>query len=111
MGTDINNVACYRLGTMPHLWIQKEKEVIKTLKFQQQIGGTAACMKRLMMATKGCVQLTSNETYFYYLWFSEVKTVEGEMAEGVYYFRPVKTIHKSFYLDTLTHLMRYFPGG
>ena len=55
---EINNVVCYRLGTMLHLKIQKGKEDMKTSKFQQQIKGTAACMKRLMMDTKECGQLT-----------------------------------------------------
>ena len=71
---NIKNVACYRLGTMLYLEIQKGKEAMKTSEFQQQIGRTVACMKRLMMATKGCDQLTSNETYFYDIWFSGVKT-------------------------------------
>ena len=38
-----------------------------------------------MRATKGCSQLTSNDTYFYYIWFSGVKEYEEAMAEGVYY--------------------------
>ena len=49
--------------------------------FQQQIGGTSACMKRLMMAKKGCAQLTSNDTYFSDSWFSGVKMAEEVMAE------------------------------
>ena len=34
---------------------------------------------------------------------------EEAMAEGVNYFGPVKTIHKSFCLDTLEMLMKYWP--
>ena len=33
--------------------IQKGKEVMKTLTFQKDIGGTAACIKRLMMNKNG----------------------------------------------------------
>ena len=55
---DINNVACSRLWTMLYPDIQKGKEDTKTAEFQQQIGGTAACMKRLVMDTKGCGKLT-----------------------------------------------------
>ena len=54
----MKNMACSRLGTMLHLEMQKENEDMKTLNFQKDIGGAAACMKRLTMATKGCGQLT-----------------------------------------------------
>ena len=33
------------------------------------------------------------------------------MAEGVDYFRPEKTIHKSFFLDTFENLTKDWPGG
>ena len=56
--TDINNLACSRLGTMLHLEIQKDKEAMKASKFQQDIGGTTVYKNILMMAIKGCVQLT-----------------------------------------------------
>ena len=69
--------------------------------FQQEIVGTAACMKRLMMDTKGCGQLMSNDTYFSDSWFSGVKTAEGVMDEGLGYYGPVKMSHKVFYLATL----------
>ena len=102
---------CSRLGNMLYLDIQKGKEATKTENFQQQIRGTAAFMKRLMMATKGCVQLTSNDTYFYDSWFSGLETAKEAMAEGVDYCRTVKTIHKVFFLETLEKLIKYWPGG
>ena len=52
---------------------------MKKSTFQVELGGTAACMKILAIATKGCGQLTSNDTYFADSWFSSVKTAE-EMA-------------------------------
>ena len=72
----MKNVEFSRLGTMLHLDIQKWKEAMKKLAFQSELGGTAACMKRLAIATKGCGQLTSNDTYFSDSWFSSVKTAE-----------------------------------
>ena len=60
-------------------------------KFQKNIMGAAACIKRLMMAKKKCIQLTSNDTYFSDVFFSGVKT-----TEGVYYCGIVKTSHKGF---------------
>ena len=35
---------------------------MKKSEFQKYIGGTTACMNRLDIATKGCDQLTSNDT-------------------------------------------------
>ena len=61
---------------MLHLEIQKGKEAVKTSKFQKDLGGTTLCMKRLAIANKGCVQMTSNDTYFSDGWFSSVKTAE-----------------------------------
>ena len=45
---------------MLHLEIQNGKEAIKTLEFH--LVGTDECMKILSVATKGCGQLTSNDT-------------------------------------------------
>ena len=72
----MNNVDCSRLGTVLYLDIQEGKEAMKTSTFQKDIGGTAACTKRLILATNGCDQLTQNETYFSDSWFSGVKTDE-----------------------------------
>ena len=62
LGTDTNIVACSRLGTMLYLYIQKGNVAMKSEKLQQDIGETAACMKRIMMAKKWCDQLKSNAT-------------------------------------------------
>ena len=53
-------------------------------------------MNRLTMATKGCCQLTSNETYFADSWFIGVKTVDEAMDQGVNYCGHVKSSHKGF---------------
>ena len=105
------NMACYKLGMMLHLEIQKGKEAMKKSKFQSELGGTAACMKRLAIATKGCGQLTSNNTYFSDSWFSSVKTAEEMAASGVIYCGPAKTSHKGFCLAMLEKLMKDWPGG
>ena len=76
LGTQMKNVVCLKLGTLLHLDIQKGEEAMKTLKFQKYLRGTTACTKILALATKGCGQLTSNDTYFADIWFSSVKTAE-----------------------------------
>ena len=99
-------MACYRLGMMLHLDIQKGEEDMKTSEFQKYLGGTAAQMKILVMDTKGCDQLISNYTYFTDIWFSFVKTAEEAMAAGVYYCGLDKTSHNIFCLATLENLMK-----
>ena len=69
------------------------------------------CMKRLMMSTKGRGQLMSNDTYFYDIWFSGVKTAEDMTAEEIYYCKPVKKIYKGFLLCTLEKLIKNYPRG
>ena len=68
---------------MLHLEIQKGEEAMKTSEFEKYLGVTDACMKILSINTKGCGQLTSNDTYFADSWFSYVKAAEEEMAVGV----------------------------
>ena len=58
-------------------------------------------MKITMKATKLFVQLSSNDALFSSIWFIRVKTVEEANAEGVYYFGPMKKIHKGFFLAML----------
>ena len=107
----MNNMECTRLGTMLYLDIQKWKENMKTSEFQKNLGVTAACMNRLAMAAKGCVQMTSNYTYFYGSRFSYVKTAEEAIAAGFDYCGTAKTSYKEFCLAILENLMKYWPGG
>ena len=69
----MNNVACSNFGKMLHLKIQNGKEAMKMPKLQKDTGGTTLYMKILAIATKGCVQLISNYTYFSGSCFSSVK--------------------------------------
>ena len=86
----MKDVTCSRLGVVLHIEIQKRKKDMKTSEFQKYLGGTPACMKRPVMATKGCCRLTSKDTYFSDIWFSSVKTAEEAMAAGVDYCRPIE---------------------
>ena len=82
---------------MSQIDIQKGREAMKTSNFQNVLAGTTACMKRLAISTKGCGQLTSNDTYFSDSWFSSVPTDEEMAAVGVNYCGPGKTSHKVFF--------------
>ena len=46
------------LGAMLYLDIKNGKEAKNASVFQQDIGGTEECMKRIMEATKGCGRLS-----------------------------------------------------
>ena len=96
---------------MLYLYIQKGKDYMKTSEFQKYLGGTDPCIKRLVISTEGCGQLTLNETYFHDSWSSSVKTAEEKIATGVNYCIQVKTSHKVFCLATSEKLMKYYPGG
>ena len=48
---------CSRLVTMLYIDIQKGKEEIKKFYFEQDIGGTVACMKRMIRSTFFCDKL------------------------------------------------------
>ena len=103
---ELKNLACYRLGTMLYLYIKRGKEAMKTAKFQQHIGGNTSFMKILIMDTKGCGKLTSNDTYFDDSWFSGAKIAVELMFEKVDYCVLVKTSHKGFFLATLENLTK-----
>ena len=66
------------------------------------------CTKIIIMATKGCGQLISNDTHVSDSWFSGVKTA---MALGVDYCGPEKTSRKFFFLATIEKLMKDWPRG
>ena len=56
-------MACSRVGTMLYLEVQKGEEAMEKLVFKKDIGGTMDRMKRIMKATKGYEQLSSNKTF------------------------------------------------
>ena len=84
---------------------------MQVLAFQKYLGGTDACTKRLSISTKGCGQLTSNDTYFADRWFSSVKTSKEAMDTRVDYCGRAKTSQKGFGLSSLENLSKYWPGG
>ena len=51
---------------------------MKALYYQHNIGVMSSCVKRVMKATKGGGQMSSNDTLFAYIRFGGVKTVQEE---------------------------------
>ena len=91
---------------MLYLEIQNGKEVSKASDFQQDIGSTADFTKIVMKATKGCGQLSSNNTLLVVSWFIRVKIEEEVNVERVDYYGPVKTSHMGFCLAMLEKLLK-----
>ena len=58
-------------------------------------------MKRILQTKKGCGKVSSYDTFFYYILFMGVKTVEEAYADIVGYCVSAKTIHEGFFLDML----------
>ena len=56
LGTDFKTVSCYITGSLIFIEFQRRKEVMKDIKYQKELGATAACTKRMMKATKGIGQ-------------------------------------------------------
>ena len=56
---------------------KKGREAIKTSGSQQDVVGVFACMNRIMNATKGCGQISSNNILFSNIWIGGVKTEYG----------------------------------
>ena len=98
---DLKNVKCCKLETMSYLEIQKGNYSMKISQFKQVIVGTTSCKKKRMKSTRGCGQLSSNDTLFLNIWFSGVKITEDENIDRVAYCGPVKTIYKVFCLSML----------
>ena len=84
---------------------------MKTLKFQKDVGGTSACMKRIIKANKGYGQLSSNNNFFVGIWFRRVKTADEENTHRVGYCRPVNTSQKGLCLDMLEKSMNQWSVG
>ena len=74
---------------------------MKTQQFKYYIGGTADYMKIIMNTTKYLGKLSSNDTFFYDIWFIRVKIVGEANAQVVDQCGPLKTGHKVLCHDNL----------
>ena len=56
LGTEFNTVACYVTRAFLFIEVQRGKGGTKDSSYQQELGATTACMKRMMEAIKGIGQ-------------------------------------------------------
>ena len=51
LGTEFNTVSCSGTGAFLFINVQRGKEGMKHIKYQKELGSTAACTKRMRKAT------------------------------------------------------------
>ena len=56
LGTNFKTVACSLTGALLFIEVLRGKEGMKDSRYQQELGDTAACTKRMMKETKGISQ-------------------------------------------------------
>ena len=88
---------------------------MKHIKYQQEIGETAACTKIMMEATKGIVQKSikggTKDCLLFDSWFASKKAAESAMEVDVELIGTVKTNTKGFCKETIENITKYWPGG
>ena len=106
------SMSAIRFCTTPKGYLPRYSYIIRKLDpLGKEMKKVERLRLRLAIATKGCSQLTSNDTYFADSWFISVKKSDEIAAAGVDYCGPVKTSHKGFCLSTLEKVMKYWPRG
>ena len=88
---------------------------MKQNKYQQEIGSTAACTKRMMEATLGIVKKSikggTKDCFLFDSWLAYKKAEEYAMEIGAELIGMVKTNTKGFCKETIEKLTKDWPGG
>ena len=83
--------------------------------YQQELGATAACTKRMMEATKEIGQKSIKRgdkgLLLFDSYFASNKAEESAMGVGAKLIGTAKTNAKGFYKDTIENLTKDWPGG
>ena len=88
---------------------------MKQSKYQQEIGATAACTKRMMESTKGIgqeyIKWGTNYCLLFDSWFSSKKAAEAVMEVGAELIGMVKTNTKGLCKETIEKRIKDWPEG
>ena len=88
---------------------------MKDSRYQQELGSTAACTKRMLEATKGIGQKSkkggAKDCFLSYSWLASKKATEATMELGADLIGMVKTNTKGFCKETIKKLTKDWPGG
>ena len=80
LGTEFKTVACSVTGALLFIEVQRGKEGMKNSRYQQELGATAACMKRMMEETNGIGQKSKKggpkDCFLFDSWFASKKVAE-----------------------------------
>ena len=83
------------------------------MKYQQKLGETVACTKRMMEATKGIGQNSikgwTKDCFLFDSWFASKKAAEAAMEFGAELIGMVKTNTKRFCKETIDKLTKDWP--
>ena len=110
LGNKFKTVACSVTGALLFIELQRGKEGMKDSRYQQDLGSTSACTKRMMDKTKGIGQKSKKEgpkyCFLFDSWFVSKKAAEAEMEIGAELIGTVKTNTKLFYKETIENLTK-----
>ena len=88
---------------------------MKDSRYQQDLGSTVACTKRMMEATKGIdhksIKGGTKDCFLFDSWFASKKAAEAAMELGAELIGMVKTNSKGFCKETIGNLRKDWPGG
>ena len=88
---------------------------MKHIKYQQELGATAACTKRIMEATKGIgkksIKGGTKHCLLFNSWFASKKAEEATMEVSAELIGMVKTNTRGFCKETIQKLTKDWPGG
>ena len=115
LSTEFKTVACSVTGALLFIEVQRGKEGMKHSKYQQELGATTVCTKRMTEATKGVGQTyIEGGTKYCFLfdsWFASKKAEESAMEIGAELIGMVNTNTKGFCKETIEKLTKDWPGG
>ena len=114
LGTEFKTVACSFTGALILIEVQRGKEGIKHIKYQKDLGATAACTKRITEATKGIgqkyIKWGTKNCFLFDSWFASKKAAEAAMEVGAKVIGMAKTNTRGFCKETIEKLTKDWPG-
>ena len=88
---------------------------MKDSRYQQELGATAACTKRMIEATKGIgrksIKGGTKDCFLFDGWFASKRAEEAAMEMGAELIGMAKTNTKGFCKETIEKLTKNWPGG
>ena len=110
MGTEFKTICCPLIGIMTFMEIQRDKDGMKNMRLQKDVGATAACSIR---CAEGCHQggESLKDIVKGDAWFGSVKCVTNLGRRGRAGFLQVKSNHGLFPKIYIEAMLKNAPGG